>query len=34
VPHAEWDDRVIIFTANNDFAYDISREFVVPCISH
>jgi superfamily II DNA or RNA helicase len=28
------DDRVIIFTANNDFAYDISREFVVPCITH
>jgi superfamily II DNA or RNA helicase len=28
------DDRVIIFTANNDFAYDISREFIVPCITH
>ena len=28
------DDRVIIFTANNEFAYDISREFVVPCITH
>ena len=28
------DDRVIVFTANNDFAYDISREFVLPCITH
>jgi len=28
------DDRAIIFTANNDFAYDISREFIVPCITH
>ncbi|MDL0126660.1 DEAD/DEAH box helicase family protein [Halobacterium salinarum] len=28
------DDRVIIFTANNDFAYDISQEFIVPCITH
>jgi len=28
------DDRTIIFTANNDFAYDISREFIVPCITH
>ena len=28
------DDRTIIFTANNDFAYDISQEFVVPCITH
>jgi len=28
------DDRVIIFTANNDFAYDISREFILPCITH
>lgn len=28
------DDRVIIFTANNDFAYDISKEFIVPCITH
>jgi superfamily II DNA or RNA helicase len=23
-----------LFTANNDFAYDISQEFVVPCITH
>jgi len=29
-----YDDRTIIFTANNDFAYDISQEFVVPCITH
>ena len=29
-----YDDRAIIFTANNDFAYDISQEFVVPCITH
>ncbi|EMA46494.1 DEAD/DEAH box helicase [Halobiforma nitratireducens] len=28
------DDRTIIFTANNDFAYDISKEFIVPCITH
>ncbi len=28
------DDRALIFTANNDFAYDISREFIVPCITH
>jgi superfamily II DNA or RNA helicase len=28
------DDRTIIFTANNDFAYEISREFIVPCITH
>ena len=28
------DDRTIIFTANNDFAYEISQEFVVPCITH
>ncbi|MEF8806412.1 MAG: DEAD/DEAH box helicase family protein, partial [Bacteroides sp.] len=28
------DDRAIIFTANNDFAYDISQEFIVPCITH
>jgi len=27
------DDRAIIFTANNDFAYDISQEFIVPCIT-
>jgi superfamily II DNA or RNA helicase len=27
-------DRMIIFTANNDFAYDISQEFIVPCITH
>jgi superfamily II DNA or RNA helicase len=29
-----YDDRTIIFTANNDFAYDISKEFIVPCITH
>ncbi|WP_128225713.1 DEAD/DEAH box helicase family protein [Halobacteriaceae archaeon SHR40] len=29
-----YDDRTIIFTANNEFAYDISREFVIPCITH
>ena len=28
------DDRTIIFTANNDFAYEISQEFIVPCITH
>ena len=28
------DDRTIIFTANNDFAYRISQEFIVPCITH
>ena len=28
------DDRTIIFTANNEFAYEISQEFVVPCITH
>ena len=28
------EDRVIIFTANNDFAYDISQEFILPCITH
>jgi len=28
------DDRTIIFTANNEFAYEISHEFVVPCITH
>jgi superfamily II DNA or RNA helicase len=28
------DDRVIIFTANNEFAYEISREFIIPCITH
>ncbi len=28
------DDRTIIFTANNEFAYDISQEFIVPCITH
>jgi len=27
-------DRTIIFTANNDFAYEISQEFVIPCITH
>lgn len=29
-----YDDRVILFTANNDFAYEISQEFIVPCITH
>ena len=29
-----YEDRAIIFTANNEFAYDISQEFVVPCITH
>ncbi len=29
-----YDDRTIIFTANNDFAYEISQEFLVPCITH
>jgi len=29
-----YDDRVIVFTANNDFAYDISKEFILPCITH
>jgi len=29
-----YDDRTIIFTANNDFAYDISQEFIIPCITH
>jgi superfamily II DNA or RNA helicase len=29
-----YDDRTIIFTANNEFAYEISQEFVVPCITH
>jgi len=29
-----YDDRTIIFTANNDFAYEISQEFVIPCITH
>ena len=29
-----YDDRTIIFTANNDFAYEISQEFIVPCITH
>ena len=28
------DDRAIVFTANNDFAYDISHEFIIPCITH
>ncbi|MBP1924091.1 superfamily II DNA or RNA helicase [Halorubrum alkaliphilum] len=28
------DDRTIIFTANNEFAYEISQEFIVPCITH
>jgi len=28
------DDRIIVFTANNDFAYDISQEFILPCITH
>ncbi|MFC7209258.1 DEAD/DEAH box helicase [Natronoarchaeum sp. GCM10025321] len=29
-----YDDRTIIFTANNEFAYEISQEFVIPCITH
>lgn len=29
-----YDDRMILFTANNDFAYEISQEFIVPCITH
>ena len=29
-----YDDRTIIFTANNRFAYELSKEFVVPCITH
>ena len=29
-----YDDRTIIFTANNDFTYEISREFIAPCITH
>jgi superfamily II DNA or RNA helicase len=29
-----YDDRAIVFTANNDFAYEISQEFIVPCITH
>ena len=29
-----YDDRTLIFTTNNDFAYDISQEFIVPCITH
>ena len=28
------DDRTLIFTAQNEFAYEISREFIVPCITH
>ena len=28
------DDRTIIFTANNEFAYEISQEFIIPCITH
>lgn len=28
------DDRTIIFTANNDFVYRISQEFIIPCITH
>ena len=28
------DDRAIIFTANNAFAYEMSQEFIVPCITH
>ncbi|MCP4396298.1 MAG: DEAD/DEAH box helicase [bacterium] len=27
-------DRVIIFTQDNDTAYTISREFLIPCITH
>ena len=29
-----YDDRTIIFTANNRFAYELSKEFVFPCITH
>ncbi|CCQ35838.1 DNA repair helicase Rad25 [Natronomonas moolapensis 8.8.11] len=29
-----YDDRTIIFTANNEFAYELSQEFIVPCITH
>ena len=29
-----YDDRTIIFTANNEFAYNISQEFIIPCITH
>ena len=29
-----YDDRTIIFTANNEFAYEISQEFIIPCITH
>lgn len=29
-----YSDRSIIFTANNEFAYGISQEFIVPCITH
>lgn len=29
-----YDDRVIIFTANNRFAYQISKEFIIPTITH
>jgi superfamily II DNA or RNA helicase len=29
-----YDDRTIIFTANNAFAYEISQEFITPCITH
>ncbi|RJX47880.1 DEAD/DEAH box helicase [Halonotius pteroides] len=29
-----YEDRTIIFTANNEFAYEISQEFIVPCITH
>jgi len=29
-----YDDRTITFTANNEFAYEISQEFIVPCITH
>jgi len=29
-----YDDCVIVFTVNNDFAYDISQEFILPCITH
>lgn len=28
-----YDDRTIIFTANNDFTYEISREFIILCIT-
>ena len=29
-----YDDRTIIFAANNEFAYETSYEFIVSCITH